>query len=188
MQVIAKLLLLSGGLAVAAGCRPATGSGPEASENEPSPTALSCRPGGRLEADVYGSVEARIRWTGDQLSCEGMPRPDNAGARLRFSGHVDELNGSLAIIIALPKLERGGTLSESSARVTVIDEATGRFFSSADLGTCWSNVERQELAAGDEFYIEGIAYCVASLAEVNGPGSVRFGDIAFSGRVNWTIE
>ncbi len=188
LQLIAKPLLLICWAALVTGCRPAAGTAAEPAAEASESAAPTCQPEGRLEADVYGAVEAAIRWSAADLKCEGMPRPGGAGARLRFAGPVAALGGSLAIIVALPELKRGETAAESPARITVIDEANGRFFSSAERESCWSNVERQEPQTGNEFYVDGIVYCVAPLAEVGGSSSVRFGDIAFSGRIDWTPE
>lgn len=149
--------------------------------------AEGCRDGGLLDAEIFGAVEGRLRWRDARLNCEGMPRPDGAGARLRFSGVAPD-GGSLAFIIALPELERGTTATETPATITLIDERGGRFFSNADNESCWSDVTRQSTLAGDRMAIEGIVYCVAPLAEVNGPESVRLGEIAFAGELNWAVE
>ena len=136
---------------------------------------------------IYGGIRSDLAWRAPELECSGMPRPNGAGARLRFAGAIDPERdaGRLAFIIALPELARGGTVSETPANVTVIQEDSGRFFSSTDTPICWSDVAEQRLIAGNEYSIRGIVYCVSPLAELNGAAGVSFTDLEFSGRIDW---
>ncbi|MEX0976958.1 MAG: hypothetical protein WDZ50_07670 [Woeseia sp.] len=154
-----------------------------------------CPAGGALVANVFGSLEGRLEWRGDELECEGMPRPRGQGARLRFEGPA--LAGSdaerLAFIIALPKLARGQTGTELEAGVTLILEDTGRFYSSPEQAGCWADIEGHEPAAksggpgrSNEYRISGLLYCLSPLAELNGTASVSLRDLEFSGRLDWT--
>ena len=79
-----------------------------------------------------------------------------------------------------------------ATNVTVIEEDAGRFFSSRDTTTCWTDIDRQEKAPPgsdgsrqDEYLISGVLYCVAPLAELHGNTSLRFSDLRFVGRLNW---
>ncbi len=161
----------------------------------PVPVAARCTADGALVANVFGSLEGRLEWRGDELACEGMQRPHGQGARLRFAGPA--LDGSeaerLAFIIALPKLKRGRTGTELEAGVTLILENTGRFYSSPEQAGCWADIDGHEPAAdsdgssGDnEYRISGLLYCLSPLAEVNGTASVSLRDLEFSGRLDWT--
>jgi hypothetical protein len=167
-----------------AACGPAAVSDDESGAAGPAP---ACADGGMLQGQVFGGVEVVIDWHGSGLVCEGMPRPDGAGARLRFSGSAGQY-GSLAVIVALPELARGERLRESPAKVTVIDEDNGRFYSNADFGNCWSDVERNALLADNRYAVEGIVYCVAPLAEINGSGEVSFTELVFKGLVDWADD
>ena len=71
---------------------------------------LACGQAGFLTTTLYGAISTTLDWTATDMACEGMPRPDNEGARLRLAG----LDGDrqIAFIIAIPRLERGMTGNE----------------------------------------------------------------------------
>ena len=146
-----------------------------------------CPDSGRLKGQVYGSVEGRLDWRAPDIGCEGMRRPDDAGVRLRFSG-PSPINGDagLAFIIALPELERGKLARETPSRVTLIEEDSGRFFSTANIDACWSDVTGQVQIDENVYDIRGIVYCVSPLAELNGGGGVTFTELEYAGRVDWS--
>jgi hypothetical protein len=151
--------------------------------------SADCVEGGAFRAELYGAVRATLDWRGQSLHCEGMRRPQDAGARLRFAGSValDDRMQKLAFIVALPELEPGGVGRELRATVTLIEEESGRFFSNAEQETCWADVESQQaLPPGEDSYaVSGIVYCVAPLAELRSTASVTLRDVQFAGRVDW---
>lgn len=153
---------------------------------EPAASAApGCGEAGLLQASVYGAISATLDWSGSELSCEGMPRPDGRGARLRFAGAVDDR--SIVIIIAMPGLTRGSSGSELASNVTLIEEGRGRFFSTADLDVCLTQIGSLEALddGGHRFSISGSVYCVSPLAEVNGDSSISLSELAFSGLLDW---
>ncbi len=147
-----------------------------------------CGTDGGLKAELFGGLEADLDWQPDQLECQGMPRPNAAGARLRFSGTATGGSKStqLAFIFGIPGLERGKPARELPTNVTVIDEGQGRFFSTQDTDSCWSDINSQaETATASKYVISGILYCVAPLAELNGNGNVRLSEVHFTGLLDW---
>ena len=153
------------------------------------PTAApTCHDDGYLQARLFGALEGPIDWSGAEMACSGMPRPNSAGARLRFAGQAGEQR--IAIIIALADLKRDAAGTELSSKVTMIDESSGRFFSTWDLENCWTDISSVVATdgSGDRVYIEGDLYCVAPLAEVNGSGSVSIADLSFAGSLDWTAK
>ncbi|MEQ9561018.1 MAG: hypothetical protein RLN69_00745 [Woeseiaceae bacterium] len=147
-----------------------------------------CGADGRFAGQLYGSLEATLAWGKDDLLCHGMPRPNGAGARLRFAGSVTSASKDVPIvfILGIPDLQRGQAGKELLTNVTVINESQGRFFATQDIEACWSDVESQvEIAGGDEYEVRGILYCVSPLAELHGPGSIRFSDLQFTGLLDW---
>lgn len=147
-----------------------------------------CGMHGQLVGQLYGSLDAALDWGPEKLQCQGMPRPNNAGARLRFAGKAEMAGQSIpiAFIFGIPDLERGQGGKELRTNVTVIDEGSGRFFATQDIEACWSDIESQQQTAGEsEFEIRGILYCVSPLAELHGAGSVRLSEIRFVGQVDW---
>ena len=117
-----------------------------------------------------------------------MPRPNALGARLRFAGHAAEIGQDLAIIIAMPDLERGATGDEMKTNATVILEGSGRFFNTAAGDVCWTDVLRQELISDERYAIGGKLYCIGPLIEVNGDASVSIPELEFSGLLDWSAR
>ena len=160
--------------------------------NDPPPHAPeiagACGIDGGLKAELFGGLEAVIDWQPDQLECQGMPRPNAAGARLRFSGRAASGGEStqLAFIFGISGLERGKPARELPTNVTVIDEGRGRFFSTQDTDSCWSDIDRhEETATASRYVISGILYCVAPLAELNGDGNISLSEVHFTGLLDW---
>jgi hypothetical protein len=153
---------------------------------EPAATpGYRCGTDGFLSTELFGALQAKLQWTAADLECEGMPRPDGDGARLRFAG---DANGTpVAFIIALPELRRGQPGKELATTVTVIEEGGGRFFSTADSHICWTDItELESIDATDANYrIAGKLYCVAPLVQVNGESDVLIRDLAFRGLLHW---
>lgn len=151
-----------------------------------------CGSDGRLVGEIYGSVRASIEWGRGTLRCEGMPRPNGEGARLRFAGPAvaDGEELKLAFILALPDLVEGETAAELQTSVTMIEEGNGEFFATRDASSCWTDIdthERMQVASTSEYRISGVLYCVAPLANLNDNSSVSFADLRFSGRLDWTV-
>jgi hypothetical protein len=162
-------------------------------EPPPARTAVgACGTDGAFRAELYGGLELALDWQPDQLECQGMPRPNGAGARLRFAGPAaaDADAPSLAFILGIPALERAETAKELPTNVTVIDEEGSRFFATRSTDSCWTDIDRNEAARisalrPDEFVVGGILYCVSPLAELHGTGSLQFTEIQFVGLIDW---
>jgi len=160
--------------------------GPAASRIDPP----GCGQEGSFAAELHGGISGSLDWRADVLACEGMPRPDGEGIRLRFSGPLDQAPDArtIAFIIGVPDLQEDQTGTELPATVTLIEEGTGRFFATRDSNSCWVDIESQDpidTESGYEYRISGILYCVAPLAELNGGSSISISDLKFAGRVSW---
>ena len=155
-------------------------------DKQPSKTA--CGEDSALKTTLYGALAGDVEWLAADMQCEGMPRPGGAGARLRFAGLVGDASLPIAFIIAMPELERGIEGLELASNVTVIDENSSRFFSTADLESCWTDIETTYALdeSGDRFVIDGVLYCISPLPEVNGDASVSIPEMRFSGLLDWT--
>lgn len=149
-----------------------------------------CDPEAYLETELFGGINIAIDWQASVLTCEGMPRPAGEGARLRLAGPLaqDRHSRRIAFIIAIPGLRQGGTGKDMPTNVTLMEEGTGRFFSTADTTGCFTDVQRQERIDPEnrkDYRITGTVYCVSPLAELNGVSSVSFTELRFTGRVEW---
>lgn len=172
----ATLLTLIGSLAA---CEEPTPEPPLKAES-------TCGSSGRLTGSLSGAINTKLDWSDADLRCESMPRPDSQGVRLRFSG---EISGErLAIIVALPTLKAGATGEAFDSNVTITVEDSGRFFSTPNVDTCWTDVETNELLADQSviFNVVGSMSCVAPLGEINGAAFVDLRDLRFSGVAAWT--
>ena len=159
--------------------------------SDPQPIAAvnssTCGNDGALVAEIYGGIRASIDWDATTLACEGMPRPNGKGARLRFAGAADR-DRQIAFILGLPDLIEGETAKEIPTNVTLLEEGTGHFFGTGDATNCWTDVDKHEQLQEFEsptYRISGILYCVAPLAELNGSSSISFADLKFTGRLDW---
>ena len=156
----------------------------------PVAAANGCGDSGYLRTTLYGAYEGEIDWSDGELDCEGMPRPDDEGARLRFAGTAADGLHSLAFIIAIPALERGATASELASNVTMIEEGNGRFFSTPGLESCWVDIGAQTSVEDTEstYMISGTLYCITPLPEVNGESSVMLREVDFAGLLDWSAQ
>lgn len=184
--LFARLLPAAGLLSLAplGACDPAP-----VEEIQPEAAAeLSCGEAGTLETSLYGGIETTLRWSGSEMTCESMPRPNGEGLRLRLAGDVS--GETLAFIIALPELKPGQQGVESPSNVTATVEGSGRFFSTPDLDTCWTDVRSQSAVpdTDNEFTLQGVLFCIAPLGELNGDAAVSIPNLAFNTRVTWNTR
>ncbi len=141
---------------------------------------------GYLAGRLYGAIDAPLDWRGGALACEGMPRPEGAGARLRFARRIAPTDADLVIIVGIDGLDPDETVTGRAATVTVIDEHASRFYSNSG-EQCWADVIRQQSAPGpnDTRAVTGRVYCTAALPAVNGQGSISLDELEFRGRIDW---
>ncbi len=163
-------------------------SEPAAVEQPAPPTAHAgsgCGENGTLLTATFGSVETAVSWSGSQMICESMPRPNGEGVRLRFAGDI--AGEKLAIIIAIPGMQAGEAADELPSNVTATVEGSGRFFSTPDLDSCWTDVARQTALPGaqDSYEVSGTLYCITPLGEVNGDAAVSIPELSFITIVGW---
>lgn len=107
---------------------------------------------------------------------------------MRFSGEVS--GERLAIILAMPELQAGITGEAFDTNVTITVENSGRFFSTPNLDSCWTDVVTNEPLADPAvvYNVVGSLSCVAPLGEVNGDAFIDIRDLQFSGVADWTGE
>jgi hypothetical protein len=173
--------------AVLTACKPA--ADPVESTVAEVTSVLLCGDDGYLNGELYGAVRARFDLDSAGVACEGMPRPEGVGARLRFAGKAQPGDRQIAIIIALPEFSIEATDVELPANVTLIEEGNGAFYSTPDLDNCLGEISSVTPIRDSDrrFAVTGGLYCVSPLPEVNGDSSVSIPELRFSGLLDWTV-
>lgn len=145
-------------------------------------SAVACEalPEAALRASLGGALTAELDWQGAELECSGMPRPDEAGGRLQFSGPLPG-GGRLGVVIGIEALRPGVTGRELPTNLTLVIEAEGRFFSTRQQPGCWADIEDNDALAGGGYRVRGRMWCMRGLAEVGGEGSISVPALAFTG-------
>ena len=179
-------------LTALAGCEPATKQAAEkAASLSAVPVAAEtrrCGDDGFLTTQLFGSIERTIDWSARQLDCESMLRPRGEGMRLRFTGMAADQE--VSFIIALPDLEQGVDGRELPAVVTLAIEGSGRFFSTANLDTCFADIEARpgQDESVEQYDVSGTLFCVSALGEINGDAAVSIPEMRFRSPVDWSVR
>jgi len=140
---------------------------------------------GTLQGTLFGDLSQTIDWTGKDLLCDGMTRPD--GVLLVFARRTTGQTGGLMLMIGIRQLKPGQTGVDLPANVTLINESSGIFYNAQGRERCWVSISGQRAipyARGKAYRIDGELYCAGSLPAVNGGGSVTLDDVRFSGRLS----
>jgi len=172
-------------LTALAACEPAANADIRPPAVSVTADARRCGNDGFLSAQLFGSIERTIDWNAHQVACESMLRPGGEGVRLRFTGMA--AGQEVSIIIAVPKLERGVDGSELPAVVTLAVEGSGRFFSTANLDTCFTNIEARSGhdETAERYDVRGTLFCLSALGEINGEAAVSIPELRFQSSIDW---
>ncbi len=141
---------------------------------------------GYVNGELFGAIQSAVLWPNEGTECEGMQRPQNGGARLRFSRRFADSDDNMVLIIGISQLKKGATGNGYPANVTLIDERDSRFFSNGGVPNCWVDIYRQHELEADQTQLEGILYCSGALANQAGGGGVNPRDLRFSGQIDWS--
>ncbi|MGI9341329.1 MAG: hypothetical protein ACR2QV_00660 [Gammaproteobacteria bacterium] len=141
-----------------------------------------------LSGTLYGGLEREIEWRGDRMRCEGGPRPDGDGVRLVFAAPAAAAAGDrLVFVIGISGPLGSLTDAERPANVTIIDEATGRFFSSGQQDRCWTTVKSAD-GDGTRYFVAGEVYCAGSLPSLSDGSSVSLRGFRYAGRLDMEVS
>jgi hypothetical protein len=116
-----------------------------------------------------------------------MQRPDGQGVRLFFAQEQPD-GGRVSVLIGIDGRMEDLKGAERPANVTVIDERSGRFFSTAGPGRCWATVNSvtplsPARGGAAEHRVDGLVYCVGALPSIGDRSSLTLSDLHFAGRV-----
>jgi hypothetical protein len=129
---------------------------------------------GYVRGAVFGALDMDIDWSGSQLDCEAMRRPDGKGMRLFFAWDPGD-GERLVLVIGVDGATTSVAGPEKPANVTFIDERSGH---------CWTDIVRlAALPASDRSQqLEGRLYCAAALPALNDHSSLTLGDLHWHGQ------
>jgi hypothetical protein len=145
------------------------------------------QPGSYLRGRFFGAINLKADWSGEDLFCDGMQKPDGQGVRLFFAGE-QQGGGRLSVVIGIGGHPDALAGTEHPANVTVIDEQESRFFSTSGAGRCWTIISSVTPLARsrdhrDGYRINGTLYCVGALPSLSDRASLTLGDLRFVGQV-----
>jgi hypothetical protein len=138
---------------------------------------------GYLKGDLYGALRKTLDWHGESMLCDGMDRPEGQGIRLVFSEHIDPDNPGLVLVIGIADARLGAPEQELEANVTIIDQVSGKLYSTQEQPRCWTRLTTQLRLTGtieESWRLDGRLYCASALAALAGPGSVTLDEIEYS--------
>jgi hypothetical protein len=175
-------------LTALAACEPAAKAEPKPAVEQVAVEPRGCGDDGFLSATLFGAIEHSIDWDARQFDCENMTRPGGEGMRLRFTGVAAD--HAVSIILAIPDLERGLGGRELPTVITLAVEGSGRFFSTASLDSCFTDIDAPADLDGSAsgYDIHGTLFCVSALGEINGDAAVSIPELRFQSRINWASQ
>jgi hypothetical protein len=138
---------------------------------------------GYLKGELYGALRKTLDWHGESMLCDGMNRPKGQGIRLVFSEHVDPDELGLVLVIGVAAAKLGAPEQELEANVTIIDQISGKVYSTQEQPRCWTQLTTQLRLTGtieESWRLDGRLYCASALAALAGPGSVTLDEIEYS--------
>ncbi len=136
-----------------------------------------------LSGTLYGAVERQIEWRGTDMTCAGGLRPGGAGVRVVFAGPATTAGDRVVVVIGIDGVIDELMATERVANITIIDESSGRFYSSGKQERCWTTVS-DTTDDGRTYRVTGEVYCTGGLPSVSDAGSVTLRGFRYSGRLN----
>jgi hypothetical protein len=146
---------------------------------------------GYLTGELYGEVRKTLDWRGENMLCDGMPRPEGRGIRLVFSEQIDPDIPGMVLVIGIADAQLGAPEQELEANVTIIDQVSGKFYGTQSQPRCWTRLTTQLRLTGtveESWRLDGSLYCASALAALVGPGSVTLDDIEYSSMMKPATE
>lgn len=136
----------------------------------------------QLAVDLYGDIRTRLEWDSESMDCDGMLRPDAQGIRLVFAGPIDDER--LLIVMGIDGNPDQLTDGEHKANITIIAEATGRFYSTGSQDRCWtavSNVSDVTSETNGLLQVSGEVYCTGGIPSLSNNASITLRDLRYTG-------
>lgn len=167
-------------------------SAPAANRAAPVNTSGCLQSGdGFLRARLDGALELRLDWDNAGTQCDGMPRPDGNGVRLRFSRVLGDTDQRLVIVLGIAGLSESSSGHALPANVTIIEEGRARVYGTMGDDKCTVDDLTQHLITpwrkeSRTYRVSGRGFCVQPARAVGGDASVLMTTFDFAGQVIYT--
>lgn len=143
---------------------------------------------GYLRLRVRGAQNLDIDWHGDDLQCDGGPRPDREGGmRLTFAARSARAGHQPRLVIGAAETISAGTSHAVPVNVTLIFEGENRLYSTRGDDKCTLDELVQtplpDQTAAHAMRVSGRGFCSEPAAALDGGGTVVVSRFDFAGRV-----
>jgi len=147
-------------------------------------TACNMDQPGYLEAELFGTVQAKFRQGGNNLECTGKIDAFNGRSRMAFFAKGTD-SGDMMFVLGIEGLNEGDTQSELPTNITIVNQSNGLFFGTQGTGRCWTDISQVPIGDDDNkaWRATGELYCAGTVPQISGPGSVTIRSLKFSGKV-----
>jgi hypothetical protein len=154
----------------------------------PPPTACLADGSAYLRARVRGEYELDVAWRGDELSCEGGPRPDGGGLRVTLAGPQQKDGRRLRFVFGLAGVREGRDGEALPTNLTLIFEGEQRLFATRGDGRCTTDRLRQQ-RIGElggpvrSWKIEASGFCTGPAQTLDGSARVVVTRFDYAARI-----
>jgi hypothetical protein len=140
---------------------------------------------GYLRLRVRGAQNLDIDWRGNELQCDGGPRPDHdGGMRLTFAARSGAGGHQPRLVIGAAEAIEAGTSHFVPANVTLILEGENRLYSTRGDDKCTlDELVQTPLPDPHAVRVSGRGFCSEPAAALDGSAAVVVSRFDFTGRV-----
>jgi hypothetical protein len=142
---------------------------------------------GAMQARVRGAIDADIKWTNTQLTCEGGMRPDRKGIRVTLAGPMPGKESRLRFVFGIAlKDAAAGTAQALPTNLTVIVEGQQQLFATRGDDKCAvEDLEVTPLLAGvGKQRVHARGYCTGPASDLQGTQRVLVSTFEFTSQIN----
>lgn len=156
----------------------------------PPPPSTPCLVDGSafLRARLRGALDLDVEWRGDELSCEGGPRPDGSGLRVTLAGPLQADGRRLRFVFGLAGAREGRDAAALPTNLTLIFEGEQRLY--ATLGDDRCTTDRlQQRRIGEpggplrNWKIEASGFCTGPAQTLDGTGRIVVTRFDYAARI-----
>ena len=144
---------------------------------------------GFLRARLNGAITHKIDWGNAGTLCEGMPRPEGGGLRLKFSRPAGKGADRLVIVFGIARIGENESGKTLPANLTVIVEGKTQIFGTQGDDKCLVDRLRSQPLADQNhtrvYRIEAHGFCIQPARALVGKGAILMSTFDFAGQVSF---